>query len=109
MAGDRAFQQVRPNSAGTSSNWYKFPGKTGHVSKQMLKHYSHIRMEAKRKALESVVTDGPSREPKKSLLRIAQDQPLLRRLLKQVTHKSPHNWVSLMVIGACIGGVSLRI
>ena len=28
----------------------------GHISKQMLKHYSHIRMEAKRKALESVVT-----------------------------------------------------
>ena len=28
----------------------------GHVSKQMLKHYSHIRMEAKRRALESIVT-----------------------------------------------------
>ena len=27
----------------------------GHVSKSMLKHYSHIRMEAKRKALESLV------------------------------------------------------
>ena len=27
----------------------------GHVSKQMLKHYSHIRMEAKRKALEGIV------------------------------------------------------
>jgi integrase len=27
----------------------------GHVSKQMLKHYSHIRMEAKRNALESIV------------------------------------------------------
>ena len=27
----------------------------GHVSKQMLRHYSHIRMEAKRKALESIV------------------------------------------------------
>jgi integrase len=27
----------------------------GHVSKQMLKHYSHIRMEAKRTALESIV------------------------------------------------------
>jgi integrase len=27
----------------------------GHVSKQMLKHYSHIRMKAKREALESVV------------------------------------------------------
>lgn len=28
----------------------------GHVSKQMLKHYSHIRMEAKRRALESIVS-----------------------------------------------------
>ena len=27
----------------------------GHVSKQMLKHYSHIRMEAKRKALEGIL------------------------------------------------------
>ena len=27
----------------------------GHVSRQMMKHYSHIRMEAKRKALESIV------------------------------------------------------
>ena len=27
----------------------------GHVSKQMLKHYSHIRMEAKRNALETIV------------------------------------------------------
>jgi integrase len=27
----------------------------GHVSKQMLKHYSHIRMEAKRRALEVIV------------------------------------------------------
>jgi len=27
----------------------------GHVSKQMLKHYSHIRMEAKRRALESIL------------------------------------------------------
>jgi hypothetical protein len=26
-----------------------------HVSKNMLKHYSHIRMEAKRDALESIV------------------------------------------------------
>jgi integrase len=27
----------------------------GHVSQRMLKHYSHIRMDAKRKALESIV------------------------------------------------------
>ncbi len=26
----------------------------GHVSKQMLKHYSHIRMEAKRRAVEAL-------------------------------------------------------
>ncbi len=29
----------------------------GHVSKQMLRHYSHIRMEAKRQALESIVSN----------------------------------------------------
>ena len=34
----------------------------GHVSKQMLKHYSHIRMEAKRRALESIVTVRPATE-----------------------------------------------
>jgi integrase len=34
----------------------------GHVSKQMLKHYSHIRMEAKRKALESIVTKPAPKE-----------------------------------------------
>ena len=28
----------------------------GHISKQMLKHYSHIRMDAKRRALESLET-----------------------------------------------------
>jgi integrase len=31
----------------------------GHVSKQMLKHYSHIRMEAKRRALESILEKPP--------------------------------------------------
>jgi integrase len=30
----------------------------GHVSKQMLKHYSHIRMEAKRSALESILSNS---------------------------------------------------
>jgi integrase len=33
----------------------------GHVSKQMLKHYSHIRMEAKRRALESIVDGRPAK------------------------------------------------
>ena len=31
----------------------------GHVSAQMLKHYSHIRMEAKRCAVEALVTKAP--------------------------------------------------
>ena len=35
----------------------------GHVSKQMLKHYSHIRMEAKRTALESIVTKKVAPKP----------------------------------------------
>jgi integrase len=29
----------------------------GHVSRQMLKHYSHIRMDARRKALEQILTN----------------------------------------------------
>jgi len=81
----------------------------GHVSKQMLKHYSHIRMEAKRKALESVVTRRTEPGTEKSLLRIAQNQPSLRRILKQATRKSPHNRAFLRIIGECIGSVSLRI
>jgi len=36
----------------------------GHVSKQMLKHYSHIRMEAKRTALEAIVKKKMSPEAK---------------------------------------------
>jgi integrase len=35
----------------------------GHVSKRMLKHYSHIRMEAKRKALESIVAKPDPKAP----------------------------------------------
>jgi integrase len=44
----------------------------GHVSKQMLKHYSHIRMEAKRRAVEALVAkpttpvQSPSPEPEVS-------------------------------------------
>jgi hypothetical protein len=34
----------------------------GHVSKQMLKHYSHVRMEAKRTALESIVKKSTNQD-----------------------------------------------
>jgi integrase len=36
----------------------------GHVSKQMLKHYSHIRMEAKRRAVEALEKKPAAEEPK---------------------------------------------
>jgi integrase len=32
----------------------------GHVSKQMLKHYSHIRMEAKRRAVDALLVKKPA-------------------------------------------------
>jgi len=34
----------------------------GHVSRQMLKHYSHIRMDAKRKALEAIIAHPARKE-----------------------------------------------
>jgi integrase len=40
----------------------------GHVSKQMLKHYSHIRMDAKRRALESIV---PKPSPKATVTAVS--------------------------------------
>ena len=48
----------------------------GHVSKQMLKHYSHIRMEAKRRALEAIVirqdpNPAESSKPPKAIETIA--------------------------------------
>jgi hypothetical protein len=39
-----------------------------HVSKQMLKHYSHIRMEAKRRAVDSLVSKKPAMDATKSSL-----------------------------------------
>lgn len=37
----------------------------GHVSKQMLRHYSHIRMEAKRKAVDSLIAKPQRKAPKR--------------------------------------------
>lgn len=44
----------------------------GHVSKQMLKHYSHIRMEAKRKALKAIVPKPPLKEDRNTDCPIAE-------------------------------------
>ena len=45
----------------------------GHVSKQMLKHYSHIRMEAKRRAVQALVAKTP---PSPSEIIAIELQPL---------------------------------
>jgi hypothetical protein len=89
----------------------------GHVSKQMLRHYSHIRMEAKRNALEAIVKPGKrdgeeaesegSGEPKtvgypqsendcrnggeKTEKSRVQKHPQISSILMWGTHKSPHN------------------
>ena len=39
----------------------------GHVSKRMLEHYSHIRMEAKREAVQ-LLTSGAGDEPEKTAI-----------------------------------------
>ena len=54
----------------------------GHVSKQMLKHYSHIHMEAKRAALESIV-DRPEKQEFE-----VQDEQAVRADAQQVEGQS---------------------
>jgi hypothetical protein len=51
----------------------------GHVSKQMLKHYSHIRMEAKRAALESILEKSKKDRPENPSLatQIDSDVPAI--------------------------------
>jgi integrase len=46
----------------------------GHVSKQMLKHYSHIRMEAKRVALESILKKTPVESQQRQHAEATQNQ-----------------------------------
>ena len=48
----------------------------GHVSKQMLKHYSHIRMEAKRTALESIVAKKAAPKPGEEKAALTTEVPI---------------------------------
>ena len=59
----------------------------GHVSKQMLKHYSHIRMAAKRRALEAIVTK--TKEPSQPAVSKAATADNLA-VHSNFPHKSPH-------------------
>lgn len=49
----------------------------GHVSKQMLKHYSHIRMEAKRTALESIVAKKADPKPAEEEAAVPTEVPTI--------------------------------
>jgi len=49
----------------------------GHVSKQMLKHYSHIRMEAKRTALESIVAKKADPKPAEEKAAVPTEVPTI--------------------------------
>jgi integrase len=79
----------------------------GHVSKQMLKHYSHIRMEAKRTALESIVQKQPA-EPIES----EQNHPPLPTVTQQIEgeypQKSPQSGTSSNVCEGKKGRKSLK-
>ena len=53
----------------------------GHVSKQMLKHYSRIRMEAKRTALESIVAKKADPKPAEEKTAVPADVPALEAVV----------------------------
>ena len=59
----------------------------GHVSKQMRKHYSHIRMEAKRSALEAIVDRRPVDADPGPQQRDAKSSHELRNGTKHQAHK----------------------
>lgn len=56
----------------------------GHVSRQMLARYSHIRMEAKRRALEAV-----------ELTEVPTETQVQEEVARRQGHKSGHNGASL--------------
>jgi hypothetical protein len=62
----------------------------GHVSKQMLKHYSHIRMEAKRAALESIVQKQPL-TPVKSDQKRSPAHTFTQQIERQYPQKFPQS------------------
>jgi hypothetical protein len=73
----------------------------GHVTKQRLKHYSHIRMQANRKALNPLVMN---RSETRAETRHAHDRPGLTVSTRHYDGnypKTPHNRKFLRFIGGC--------
>ena len=75
----------------------------GHVSKQMLKHYSHIRLEAKRTALESIVQKQPA-EPVES----EQNRAPLPTVTQQIEGEYPQKSPQSGNLGKVCGGKKER-
>src|ERR1022692_1231900 len=75
----------------------------GHVSKQMLKHYSHIRMEAKRTALESIVQKQPA-EP----VEAEQNHAPLPTVTQQIEGEYPQKSPQSGNLGKVCGGKKER-
>ena len=63
----------------------------GHVSRQMLKHYSHIRMEAKRRLSNRFLAESQTAEPSREESRIARCSAHDASKLKEGPYKSPYN------------------
>jgi len=61
----------------------------GHVSKQMLKHYSHIRMEAKRRALEAILTKPDLKVTANALS--VPEEPAVQAAGVSCAHKEPNH------------------
>ena len=55
----------------------------GHVSKRMLKHYSHIGMEAKRRAVESIVVPASIRNSAPDVPGTDESDPILKSDAKE--------------------------
>jgi len=71
----------------------------GHVSKQMLKHYSHIRMEAKRKALESIVQQKTEAATSQETKQDSSPVPSVVQQIEGEYPQSPHSRAIFRVIG----------
>jgi Phage integrase family len=71
---------------------------SGHVSKQMLKHYSHIRMEAKRAALESIL-EKPKTDTLEYPALAAQTESVVPAVAQQSEGESLQK--SLQLPGSC--------
>ena len=79
----------------------------GHVSKQMLKHYSHIRMEAKRAALKSIVEKQPA-QPVESEQEHSPLPTVTQKIEGQYPQKSPQSGDSSRACGGKKGRKSLK-